>query len=164
MSKNGGRQSKKPKMAAGPGPRGPRIANDPANFDTLTLAWQFHRRDIKHEHWGWEQLSSDAVCQLLCGQMASFEKMTWAEIRGAAGGKGKGKGTNHHEVPIDQFSRDARRRIEELHLDDYESVFSLRLNNTTRLYGVRDGRALILIWYDPHHGDNGKSAVPTKNG
>jgi len=85
--------------------------------------------------------------------------MSWSELKQAAGGRSSG--TNNHSLPVDEFVKKAKKRLEELKLDDHDELFSLRLNNTLRLYGIRDGRVLRFVWHDPHHGtDNG--AYPTK--
>ena len=87
--------------------------------------------------------------------------MSWGEIKSQAGGKAEGNGTNHHALPKDKFTKDAKDRLEILKLDDYEELFSLRLGNKIRLYGIKDGRVLRFIWHDPYHGEN-KGAYPVK--
>ena len=42
------------------------------------------------------------------------------------------------------------------------STFSLRLTATTRIYGIRDRRALKLLWYDPHHGTTARAVYPVR--
>ena len=36
-------------------------------------------------------------------------------------------------------------------MDDIDSIVSFRINATIRMYGIRDGRALRILWYDPWH-------------
>lgn len=35
--------------------------------------------------------------------------------------------------------------------DRVSDLFSLHIDGKTRIYGIRDGRALKLLWYDPDH-------------
>ncbi len=86
--------------------------------------------------------------------------MTWFNIKSQSGGKAEGRGTNHHLLPIDKFTKDAQRRLGALKLDDADELFSLRLGNTLRLYGIKDGRVLRFVWHDPYHGDK-QGAYPT---
>ena len=84
--------------------------------------------------------------------------MTWSELIAAAGGRGQRGGNNHHPVPVFQCSKLAQDRLEYLHIDDIDELFSLRLSNVVRVYGIRDGRTLKLLWFDPAH-DNRAIAV-----
>jgi hypothetical protein len=86
--------------------------------------------------------------------------MTWGELRGAAGGKSSG--TNHHSLPLDALSKSAQVRLSELSLDDVDAVFSLRLTGTIRVYGIKDGRVLRVLWYDKYHGDPEKAVCPAR--
>jgi hypothetical protein len=135
-----------------------RSRENPGLTDYQTPAWQFHRCDEDHSLWGWGKLTDEEhlnIIKLLHG----FEKTTWTQIKQAAGGRSSG--TNNHPLPIEGFNKDALKRLEQLKLDDADELFSLRLNNTLRLYGIRDGRVLRFIWHDPYHG-SAQGAYPTR--
>lgn len=155
-----GNNRKQPKAAFTPPGKSPRIENPPQNFDIETPAWQFNRCDSDHARWGWNKLSAEDRWAIITTSLAAFERMTWAEIRKQAGGKGEGKGTNHHSLAIEGFCKEARDRLRELRLDDLDELFSLRLANRTRLYGVKEGRVLRFVWHDPFHGEK-TGAYPT---
>ena len=91
-------------------------------------------------------------------KLQHFESMTWAEIMQAAGGRGRGN--NSHFVQVGKLTRQAKARLTEIGQDDVSELFSLRLTGTTRIYGIRDRRALKLLWYDPHHGTNARAVYP----
>jgi hypothetical protein len=129
-------------------------SDNPDKFDQETISWQFCRLDWEHEHWGFNQLRSTDWRDLR-NALASFEGMTWAQIKQSCGGKRTG--TNHHSLALSEICNRAYRRLEELKLEDSDTVFSLRLMSVVRLYGIRDGRVFRLLWYDCHH-DN-KNAV-----
>ena len=101
-----------------------------------------------------ETLSENTKRLRISGISGSEFPEPTASIKEAAGGKKHG--TNHHSLRISELNSTARKRIVELGLDEYDKVFSLRLANTIRIYGIRDGRVMRLIWYDSSHG--------TKNG
>ncbi|HEV3039422.1 MAG TPA: hypothetical protein VHA33_16730 [Candidatus Angelobacter sp.] len=152
------RQQRQPHTKESVPDRQIKVGGDPDNFDKETIAWQFFRLDRPHVDWGWDKLRPQEWRDILV-HLVAFEGMTWAAIKLQAGGRRQG--TNHHPIEIAEFNKPARDRLEELHLDDYESLFSLRITNTLRLYGVRDGRVLQIIWHDPHHGSR-RGACPTR--
>ena len=84
--------------------------------------------------------------------------MTWAEIMRTAGGRTRG--TNHHFVEVEKLTRQAKERLTEIRQDNVSELFSLRLDATKRIYGIRDRRALKLLWYAPHHGTNAQAVYP----
>jgi hypothetical protein len=135
-----------------------RAKENPVSTEHQTPAWQFHRCDEEHSLWGWSKLAEGKRLEII-KLLHDFEKMSWNEIKKAAGGRSSG--TNNHSLPIDGFTKEAQKRLQQLKLDDVDELFSLRLNNTLRLYGVRDGRVLRFIWHDPHHGEE-CGAFPTK--
>jgi len=82
--------------------------------------------------------------------LASFETMTWNEILRASGGRRSGN--NSHEIERDKFKLSAQERLNIRGVFS-DTLFSLRLNGGTRIYGVREGRCLRVVFFDPHHKD-----------
>jgi hypothetical protein len=160
-NKNSFPNQRQPKAGFDPALRHPKSKEDPGTTDTQTPGWQFHKCDFDHPGWGWGQLKPPDWVQLIQGHLKSFETMTWAEIRNQSGGRTHG--TNHHPCSVCNFSKDAQDRLTELRLEDTDDLFSLRLNGTHRLYGIKDGRVLRFVWQDPHHGsENGAYPVRKK--
>jgi hypothetical protein len=80
--------------------------------------------------------------------IASFETMTWSEIEKKVGPHG----TRHnHPMPVSDICPDARKRLRELVLDDFDTLYSLRITGERRLWGIRDNEAFYILWWDPHH-------------
>jgi len=117
--------------------------------DTKTPAWQFSRIDETHADWGWKNLQP-AQWRDILAHLRAFEGMTWAEIQSAAGGRKHG--TNSHSIEVTKLVMDAHNRLAEIGFEEIDEVFSLRLTNTLRIYGVREDRVLRILWRDPHHG------------
>lgn len=151
---------RKPKFAQPPPAQTIRTGGDPTTGDTATIAWHFHRLDDPHPTWGWSQLPAKQWKDVL-KHLRAFEGLTWAKIKEQAGGKKSG--TNHHSIPTEELTSEAQKRLADLRLDDCSSVFSLRLANTLRIYGIRDGRVLQLLWYDPCHGSKNGVCLTKKN-
>lgn len=153
------KQNRRVKTGATPQERQPKLGGDPDSLDRETIAWQFRRIDQGHDRWGLGLSTRAKIWRRILQSLIAFEGLTWAEIKQQSGGRNHG--TNHHSLMIDELAPAARRRLNELHLDQYDKVFSLRLGNTVRLYGVREGRVMQLVWYDPHHGSN-SGVCPTQ--
>lgn len=151
----------RPKYAHNPKYREAIISCDPGSFDKRKPRIQFDLLDFDHEYWGWNHLSKEQHIEFL-KFIQSIEKITWAEIKQTAGGKSKG--TNHHALEIEKFSPLAKQRIQQLNFDSLlgDTLFSLRINNITRLYGLREDFYFRPIWYDPFHNDKNKAAYPCK--
>jgi hypothetical protein len=75
------------------------------------------------------------------GRLKHFETMTWSEI----------EGPKNHSVSCESIVRDAQRRLQEINQDDVDELFSLRLSGKERVWSIRDGSVLKLLWWDPEH-------------
>ncbi len=156
MAKGSGKGQ--PKAGGVPLDRAPRVGVDPDNYLKQTPVWRFADFDWDGP-WG-EDACKARIASIrghLERHLASFETMTWAEILRAAGGKAVGRGTNSHEIPRDKFKGPAKQRLKERNVLA-EKIMSLRLDAGTRIYGVRDGHCLRILWFDPHHKDKQKCA------
>lgn len=151
--------SKKPTIHNESPSRTPTHVCDPQSYDALYLRIRFDLLDFEHDLWGWNTLSKDQYIDFL-KFVKAVEKQTWTEIKSAAGGKRHG--TNSHNLEISRFDKKAQDRLEELNLYTLvgDSLFSLRMNNVTRIYGAREGEFFRPIWYDPHHDEQNKAAYP----
>lgn len=90
---------------------------------TQTPIWDFGDRDRDHVRWGWSRLTTDFYFDSIWPKLRDFERMTWAEIQAASGGRSSGN--NHHHVEVAGLCREARDRLQALkHYTD--TLFSLR--------------------------------------
>jgi len=67
--------------------------------------------------------------------------MTWAQVDGPTGS---------HFIGYDDLCKDAQDRLQTLKRD-VEQMFSLRLTGPKRIYGIRQGAILEILWWDPEH-------------
>ena len=121
--------------------------------------WGFSTVD-QEGAWGWRTVAAPVWWSEILPKLQDFESMTWAEIMQAAGGRSRG--SNSHFVRVEKLTRQAKDRLVALGQDDVSELFSLRLSATTRIYGIRDRRALKLLWYDAHHGTNARAVYPVR--
>lgn len=97
--------------------------------------------------WGWRSIDEVLFFGQILPKIRNLESMFWKDILGR----------QNHEVPVSQISADAQKRLTELNLDDAEMLVSLRLTGTQRIWGIRVGSVLRILWWDPHH-----QVYPTK--
>jgi hypothetical protein len=152
-----GRQNERPTAVKSAVTGVARIVEDPDRYLKLKPAWRFSRFDWDGP-WGIEACRTPKWREHIEGHLASFESMTWQAILDTSGGKKAGRGNNHHSISRDRFSKIAQQRLEakKIYADD---LFSLRLQQTIRLYGVREGLILEIVWFDPFHFRGNKEAA-----
>jgi len=106
------------------------------------ICWSFSILDYDGAH-GWGEVSFGNHKEKIFDKLASFETMSWAEIK-------KNK-KNNHSISKENLIPSMQKRLIELEQDDIDELFSLRLDGTKRVFGVRDRRVLKLLWWDPDH-------------
>jgi len=81
--------------------------------------------------------------------LRGFEGLTWREIKQASGARSHG--TNNHFIEVDKFSKDAKKRIEDLSLNE-DTLFSMHIEVDARLWGIIEPTGhFFVIWFDPEH-------------
>lgn len=133
-----------------------KIGVDPDSYLKLAPVWRFSDFDWDGP-WGLASCSEriDHLKSHIEKHLASFETMTWGEILIASGGRKNG--TNSHPISADKFKNEARSRFAGKNIIA-DTIFSLRLDAGTRIYGIREGNCLRIILFDPFHKDPEKCA------
>ena len=84
-------------------------------------------------------------------KMKNFESITWQELENQTFfGKGKTK-TMHHWVSTARIIKEAKERLKEIKLDDYDEIYSIRLSGTNRVWGIRINNYFRILWFDFDH-------------
>jgi hypothetical protein len=149
------RDKKTPRYLQEPADKQVRLGADPDYYMHEKPVWTFRSFDWDGP-WGVTACAGKDWRKHIESHLASFETMTWAAIQAASGGKGSGN--NSHHLPRSKFTAAARKRLTDKGIFS-DTFFSLRLENTTRIYGVREGNCLRIVWFDPHHfADDSKAA------
>ncbi len=117
----------------------------PKSYLNCSPMWRFEKMDIEGK---WSLHTADNLWELLC-KLADFERMTWGEIRKQTHDKGK---SSNHEILYEDLIPEAQKRAKQLNLEEHgDSVFSLRLNNKERLFGILTDGIFFIVWYDREH-------------
>ena len=119
---------------------------DPEAFMKTSPSWRFRSVD-KDGRWGHAALKGSWWDEIY-SKLQDFESMTWAAILEQSGGRTRG--TNSHEVPVSNLCKEARKRLRGMGYE-VDSIFSLRLKGLVRIYGIREGAVLKLLWFDKKH-------------
>ncbi len=150
MSPRAHRRTPKTPKQFTPAKHEPRVGKDITSFNKETPAWQLHLLD-KDGDWGWKSVGRERWEKEILPKLSQHETMTWDEILRASGGKGKGRGNNSHSIQVNNIIKSAQKRLMEIQQDDVDVLFSLRLRGKFRIWGIRDGRVLKVIWFDFEH-------------
>lgn len=111
------------------------------NSDLEKPAWQFHEIDWDGP-WGWHLLEANKWQEILT-KLGHFETRTWADI--------KSDGNNHAVEIQNSPNPNVLKRLTEIHQDDIDELFSLRLSGKERLWGILDNHILKILWWDANH-------------
>jgi hypothetical protein len=135
------KRNKKPSVAIHPtSNKSPRIGNIPREDGCIIFS--FVRFDSQH-HWCVEPDPKTHDVWELGEKLKSFEQTQWKHL--AANQQ------NNHSVPFYKLVDEAQKVAQDMGIDDYGEIWSLRLTGKQRIWGVRDENFFITIWWDPHH-------------
>lgn len=117
------------------------LSENPNAYYKANPSWRFHRRDT--EKWS---CTKDDIWDEIIPKLSDLENRTWADILQ------KAKKQNH-SIECNGLNDTAKKRLVDLKIE-YESIISLHLTGTHRIYGYIVGTAFNILWYDKDHGDN----------
>ncbi len=92
---------------------------------------------------GWHEIERDKLVEIH-SKLSELEGLTWNEILVI-------RKYWNHSVEVYKLEKEARDRLTELGLDDYEELTSLRLSGPERIWGIPQLGAFTLLWWDPDH-------------
>ena len=92
---------------------------------------------------GWHTVD-EKMLRYIREKLGAFESRTLNEIFVAAR-------KQNHGVPIAGLCSEARKRLEELRLLDFEQLYCLHLGSTERVWGFLTENVLNLLWWDADH-------------
>ena len=124
--------AKKPEKTA-------RQEKSPDKFISMNLAWKMSVIDLNGP-WGWSEVSGRELL-IITKRLKELEVMNLSEI----------EATGSHEIPKDKICGAAQARLAQIHQDDTDLLFSIRVMKRKRAWGIRDGNVVKLIWWDPDH-------------
>ena len=139
-----GKKKKQPKATIHiNGSKTAKTNENPDWYKTKHPTWTFNRLD-------YDWLPADVDWQNdIVRKLGNYETQTWGEIMIANGGRKHG--TNSHFDNISELTAEFKERWKQLHLEEYDQVFSLRLTGERRIFGILEGAVLSIVWYDAEH-------------
>jgi hypothetical protein len=129
---------KAPRSAFGEG-KGKTPRGAAPDYEGQFPLWAFRIVDLGGP-WCWSALGGDALREVL-QRMRELESMTWLAIAD----------TGSHAIDVAGLCKRARDRLMEIQQDDVDQVYSLRVTGRRRIFGIRDGGVLRILWWDPEH-------------
>lgn len=105
-------------------------------------SWRLSRLEMV-DPFGWHNIKTSQL-HYVRERLQNFESMTWNQI--IVEGK-----KHNHTVKTSSIAKTARDRLKDLRLDEVDELVSLKLSGEERVWGIRQGSALLLLWWDPLH-------------
>lgn len=141
----GYKQKKEVRQKENPGKRQVVQTENPDRYYQERPAWNFNSCDT--EMWAFtEDCVGDAFWKEILPFFKSLEQQTWNEVLVIAKKK-------NHAIDVSKLNAIAQKRLAERYIEQ-DSLISLRLSGTHRIYGYIEGRVFNILWYDNNHGDN----------
>jgi hypothetical protein len=112
------------------------------SFYHLRPAWRISRMEMV-DPFGWHQIPTLKVLEIRI-KLGNFESQTWKQIIVQSQ-------NHHHFMPVARICNGAQERLNALHLEDTDALFSLRLSGPERVWGILDNGVLLVLWWDPFH-------------
>lgn len=121
------------------------ISQDPNDYYNSYPKWRFNLCDT--EMWSLESSLRDGTLSAdFFSFLGNLESRKWSEILIASK-------KQNHSINIKDLNPYAIRRLEEKYIEA-DSIISLRMSGTHRIYGYIVKNIFCILWYDNNHGDN----------
>ncbi len=133
------KKPKQPKFGAKPDPKKKPVFLEPQFEDGHPLAWRLGQVD-REGSFAWNIQPHEKFREIV-HKLAEFEDKSWAEIK---------KGGSH-QISTEKLCNDARQRLVKIQRDDLDELVSLRMTGTNRVWCVKSGHILRLLWWDQDH-------------
>lgn len=85
----------------------------------------------------------EAEFQSVVRKLRDYEKRSWNEI--------KQDRNRDHPVSADNLIKSAQERLRIIRQDDASELWRFRFNSRQRIWGIKVGNTLQILWWDPHH-------------
>jgi hypothetical protein len=90
--------------------------------------------------WGWDHFDPSHL-QEVFNKIFECQKLTWQDL----GNNGS------HLVDREDLCPEAQKRLVHMQKEDLDQLFSLRSTGRRRIWGIKEGNILWLLWWDPNH-------------
>lgn len=117
----------------------PRQVADPNRYKTLSLSWKLSAIDLSGK-WGWSGITSRSLL-VITQRLKELENKSLYELEQCGS----------HEMLCSALCGEAQQRLQEIKMDDTDSLFSFRIGKRIRIWGILDGNVVTVLWHDPRH-------------
>lgn len=117
------------------------LSGNPEQYYNEFPSWCFSKVD--EEQWSF---TKEIMWTEILPFLKKLEKKKWQTILVEEKKK-------NHSIRVDTLNKVAQDRLIEKHIEA-ESIISLRITATHRLYGYIVEKVFYILWYDNNHGDN----------
>jgi hypothetical protein len=120
----------------------PKSASLPSLYDDRKASWRMSRVQLS-DPYGWHQLSVTELADLK-SKLATFERNTWKElfVRDAKW---------NHRIDSNQVKCPIARQWMQKNMPDEPYLWTLRLSNKERIWGILSEGAYQIVFWDPNH-------------
>jgi len=112
----------------------------PPELENRYLAWRFSNADLDGP-FKCGNFTLDEFTQLW-ERLRAFEKMNIAQLRQAG---------SFHRTPTPNLSQKAKKRLQEILLDDIDVLYSFHITGPCRLWCMKHENILSILWWDKNH-------------
>lgn len=125
-----------------------KITTQKLSYNNLKPKWAFDLVDSDGK-FAFDISRKEFNKALFLEKLISYSTMTWDEIMKQTHDDNKSK---NHFLKYDGLSKEVKKRIDKKKLNERtDIIFSLALNNKTRIVGIKENDVFHIIWYDAYH-------------
>ena len=126
-----------------PDTKQPRTSPDAGAWAQQLFKWKVNDNyiDMGHEEWGWGDVPISDFFDVLKESLQKYEDMPWNDVLHRA---------SCHPMPIHKIAKRARERFIAI-CPDVDTLHQVDFSKLGRVWGVKAGQYLHLVWYDPNH-------------
>jgi hypothetical protein len=111
--------------------------NDGDQMPLLDFAW------FDNFQW-WKEEEGDEKFQKMLVGLRDYCRRTWKAIQTE-------DRKRDHSIPVGAIIAQARNRLVQNNLEEIDIFWRFRFQGEQRLWGYKQGRIFLVIWWDPHH-------------
>jgi hypothetical protein len=110
------------------------------NIENIYMSWRFSKADLGGPYHCCNFSHDDY--KLIWDRLRAFEGMNIDAFK---------RDGSLHDITPDKLSPDAQNRLNELQLDDVDTVYSFHIKGKCRLWCIRHLNIFCILWWDREH-------------
>ena len=107
--------------------------------ENQSISWRYSQAD-QNGRWAWSNLD-DQKYKKVQEKLHKFEQYSMTQLIG----------TGSHVISCDRIISEAKKRLEDIQKDDVDELYSFRISAKERIWCIRDGHIMNILWWDPKH-------------